>query len=166
MGTKRRAFSLIEAVLVLALMALLMGGATLVLRGRLSSERLGDAVGRLVEFDRVTREVAQSQTRKCELRFDLNVGTLTRAAGAIFNPGGAYRISRVRTDAGLSQAGELSIPFSRRGQSPTYAMMLESKTQRQWIVVAGMTGKSVLIQDEHELDEIFRDSADDRRDAD
>ena len=160
---RRRGFSLIEAVLVLALIALITTATTLSLRGRLSGARMEDAVGRLVEFDRVTREAARAQ--RLELRFDLNAGTLKRSTDAQYSPGGGYRVARLWTDGGLAQSGEVSVPFSRHGQSPTYAVLLESTALRQWIVIAGMTGKAVLIQDERELEELFKSSPESGRDS-
>jgi prepilin-type N-terminal cleavage/methylation domain-containing protein len=164
MSKHRTGFSLIEAVLVLALIAVITTAAALSLGGRLSSTRMEDAVGRLIEFDRVTREAGRSQP--LGLRFDLNAGTLNRTNGAAYNPGGGYRVSRLWTDSGMSQSGEKKVAFSRRGQSPTYATLIEGASSRQWVVFAGMTGKAVLIQDERELDELFGQQAGTRRDAD
>ena len=45
-------------------------------------------------------------------------------------------------------------------------MLLEGPAGRQWVMIAGLTGKAVLIHDAQELDELFGVLSGERRDAD
>ena len=167
---RRRAFTLIEALFVLALAAILTAAAAvpLVAASRAAAER--DVAGRVTAFDRLGREYARRSERSAWLVFDLNAGTIRReAAGGEAStlplPDG-HRIAAlyVRRDdaAGPAVSGVVAVPLSSRGQSPSYAVLLQGRGQSspgQWVVLAGLTGRAVTVAasgNEGEVDQLFR----------
>lgn len=53
--------------------------------------------------------------------------------------------------------GETSIAVSPRGRTPTYALRFQMpKGGHRWLAFLGMTGQTLRIDNEHELDAIWR----------
>src|SRR5688572_26304090 len=73
-----RAFTLIEALAVIFIMALMAGVAAVSLSGAARSARVEDVAERFVAFDRSTRELARRFGRTPALRFEVNRGTIAR----------------------------------------------------------------------------------------
>jgi hypothetical protein len=49
------------------------------------------------------------------------------------------------------------VPVSRDGQSASYAVCLtNAKGEENWVVTAGLTGRTVKVRDEREAQDIFR----------
>ena len=81
-GARRRvprAFTLIEALAVIVIMAVIAAAAAVSLSGAARSARVEDVAERFVAFDRSTRELARRFGRTPALRFELNRGTVAPA---------------------------------------------------------------------------------------
>jgi type II secretory pathway pseudopilin PulG len=155
----RRAFTLIEAVLILAVMALLAAGVTVSLAGAGRVASADDVADAYAAFDRTTREAARRLGRTPELRFDLNRGTVRRADGERDPAGlvlrGDFRVTRVVMRGDDLRSGEVAVPVSARGQTPSYAVLLAGPAGHRWVVFAGLTGQAIRVQDERDVFDIL-----------
>ena len=158
----RRAFTLIELLAVIALVAILTAGVAVSLAGAARNARLDDVVDQYVAFDRSTREVARRFERPRALQFSLNRGAVRRTNGdeepTPANLSGGVRVTRLALAGGerFQQSGEETIRFSPRGQAPSYAVLLESPAGgRKWIVFAGLTGHATVTTDERDVRDIL-----------
>src|SRR5688500_13153204 len=113
---RRWAFTLIETLAVIALMAILAAGVAVSLAGAARAARLEDVAERFIAFDRTTRDAARQFGRTPALRFDLNRGTVHRIDGerdaAPLHLGGGVRVTRVISRGRHVGSGEVSVRFS------------------------------------------------------
>jgi hypothetical protein len=66
------------------------------------------------------------------------------------------RIARLVSGGQSQEAGEVTLPCSARGQTPSYAVLLAgSEGGQQWVVVAGLSGKAVTANNAREVEAIF-----------
>ena len=161
------AFTLMEMLLTVALAAVLATVAAVSLAGAARSARARDAAGQVAHYDRLTREAARRFGRPVRLTFDLDRGTLRRSAldaeyesarggpSPLHLPGGA-RIARLVSAGRDATTGSVSLPCSERGQTPSYAVLVAGDAgERQWLIVAGLTGNVTTTSDAHEVQDMF-----------
>lgn len=166
------AFTLVELLVVLVIIGLLMSVTTLSFKGPYQAAQLQNAVEQMQLVDRHIRDYCRRHSLATDLVIDLDAGTIEiRTNGkeqdglfhAISNP---IKLDRVWTAQGLAQAGRIIIHVSPLGQSRTYAIRLRNAAgATQWVLFAGITGKSRQADLEHELSEIFDVLASARPDA-
>lgn len=160
---KRRAFSLMEMTAVLVILAIAAAAVVLRLEGPMRRAQMRDVIGMIAQFDHLTRVHAREHDRPLRLVVDLNGGELGRtdehgnqAVGAPLRLSSDYTIARLMIREEEISAGTAAVSCSRRGLTPSYAMLLEGKGgRRQWIVLAGLTGTLVKIENEEEILDIF-----------
>lgn len=158
----RRAFTMIELTVVLLILAITAGAVTLRIRRPLQTAKARDLAGAIGQFDRVTRVAAQQQDRPLAIRIDPFEGVLTRTDHAgrrietlpLRLPNG-FKIKELRIQQRTSTAQKRSIPISRHGLSPSYAMLIEGNGQSQWIAFAGLTGASFQPETDAQAKDIF-----------
>ena len=158
----RFGFTLVEMLVVIALAALMASIVAVSLSGSYRSARVKDAAGRIAIYDRQTREYARRFGAPARLVFDMGRGTVTRAnenegiGSSLTLPTGVH-IGRVLTAEGNAGSGQISVPVSRDGQTASYAVCLtNAKGEENWVVTAGLTGRTVKVRDEREAQDIFR----------
>jgi prepilin-type N-terminal cleavage/methylation domain-containing protein len=159
-GRRRNAFTLIETLAVIALMAVLAAAVTVSLAGAARAARVEDVAERFVAFDRSTRDVARQFGRTPALRFDLNRGTVHRLDGerepAPLHLGGdGVRVTRVICRGRDSGSGEVLVRCSAMGQTPSYAVRLTGRSGECWVAFAGLTGQALVVRDEREVQDIL-----------
>jgi prepilin-type N-terminal cleavage/methylation domain-containing protein len=172
------AFTLLEMLLVLALGAVLATAAAVSLASSRRAASAKDVAGQVAHFDRLTREQARRSGRPARLMFDLDRGDLRRttddaedrhdprAGASALHLVGDARVAKVVRARESATAGQVSVPCSPRGQTPSYAVLLVGPGgQRQWVVVAGLTGQVSTVTDEREVEDIFRTLAGDATEA-
>lgn len=163
MTSRPRGFTLIEALAVIALMALLTAAAAVSLRGAARTARIEDVADAFAGFDRGTREFARRFDRTPALRFDLNRGTVSRT-GADREPtplvlAGDVRVTRVIAGGAVRISGEVALPFSSLGQSPSYAVQLAGPAGERWALFAGLTGQPMVLRNEQDALDILAPAA-------
>ena len=101
--------------------------------------------------------------RPVRLVLDLGRDTITRAPGDASdnsrnNIGGVlhlpsmFHLDRVVTVGGTATNGQASIICSADGQTPSYAIRLtDAKGTHYWMVTAGLTGTTLQVHDEQEV---------------
>jgi type II secretion system protein H len=161
----RRAFTLIELIVVVALAAIMATIVTVSLAGNLRAARAEDAAQSIGTSDRLAREYARHFGRPVRLVFDLSQSTFTREAVADANdasqnstlhlPPGLH-LARLVTATTDTTAGQVAIPCSAAGQTPSYALLLtDGRREQHWTVTAGLTGQTSTASDENEVRDIF-----------
>jgi prepilin-type N-terminal cleavage/methylation domain-containing protein len=156
-----RAFSLLEIIAVLAILAIAAAAVTLRVQAPLQQATLKDLAGQLAAFDHLTRVQARETDRPLRLVFDLGQGRLRRTAadgaedrGAALELPADWTIARLCVAGEEAARGEVVVPCSRLGLTPSYALCLEGPGKvRQWIIVAGLSGEAVLPAGESEAHE-------------
>lgn len=163
----RKAFTLIELVAVLAIVALLTAGVSLSLKGALRDAEAEDAAGRLAAFDALARQEARRFNRPSELHVDPRAGSVWRRdvlpSGGDGVPRATLRlppgvaIEEVFTARGRSRAGDgVTIACSARGQTASYAVLFSGPGgRRRWILFAGITGQPQVIDHDQDVQDIF-----------
>ncbi len=158
---KRAAFTLIELSIVILLLAVAAAAVTLRAQGPMRAAQASDAVGALADYDRTTRFAARQQDRPLQLALKVGEGKAWRkdAAGhdlpmPPLKLGPHATVGCVLVGAQAYRAGEVVIPCSRRGCTPSYAIELVGGPTPQWFVVAGLTGQTVKVNDEKEAQTI------------
>lgn len=146
-----RAFTLLELVVVLALLAIVTTAVTMSLRQPLQNARLQRALASLEDADHRARVEARKWSTAVELRIT-STGevrqTALHAADAALSErvvalDGGLRIDRFLTASADSDEGELVVRISPTGQSDTYAIRLRAGDQRQaWLLVVGASGQT------------------------
>ncbi len=159
---RRRGFTLIELTMVLLILAVIAAGATLRVQAPLTTARAGEAVDRIRQFDRLTRAAAYRQDRPLSLIVDLSAGKLERTDeagrsvdGGPLQLGGRCKIARVLVRGRQRSAGRVTVPCSRRGLTPSYALAVDIDGRRQWLLFAGLTGEMIQVADETQAQEIL-----------
>ena len=156
------AFTLIETMVAVILLALLVGAATLTFTGPIRRAQFSQSLEQLRYLDASTRDFARRSGRDATIVFDLADNTLGRRVGR--SNGLVFRaqipaplhIDDVWTPAGRRDYGEVAIPVSPLGLSETYAVKLTGPDGlQQWILVAGFGGEIRTLNDDREIESIL-----------
>jgi len=158
----RRAFTLIELTVVLLILAIAAAAVALNTRRPLAAARMGDVIGQVEHFDHLTRTAAREQGRAMYMIVDLTAGELrlTDAEGKSLAmtplrlPEG-FRIRALHVRDSVAYSGRTAISCSRQGAMPTYAMLIESASRKQWLAFAGITSQMIELEDENEVRQII-----------
>jgi len=166
----KRAFTLIELLIAIVIIALISGALVYGFRKPLDQARITDAVEQFRQVDATARQQARATNRPTAVVFDLTGQTVARREGR--SPDPAYRtaipaplrIDQVRTAAKRYDFGEIAIPCSPAGASETYAVKLVTTDSPagevdspfpRWLVVAGLTGQVTQVRDEQDVTNIL-----------
>ncbi|NBC11099.1 MAG: hypothetical protein GVY24_05095 [Planctomycetes bacterium] len=162
-------------MLVVVILAILAGATAWSMTEQVRRGRRSDVVSRLKHADAVAR-LAARRTGPCVLRFDLErqtvrridrVGGEQRAAHGVEVPQG-FGIDRIVADRAAGSrtsrrglvhhtSGTVDIAYAGNGNSGTYAVRVIVTEQRRsfWLVVAGLTGQVVQIDDDEQFDNLY-----------
>lgn len=138
--SRRAAFSLIELVIVLILMALVASMATISLRGVTVRQRLAKAAERVEQFDLAMRRAAR-------LNRDNAIGIIDRASGQLsipqanktFQLPSQVLIAAVR----IGKGSDREVTVLPNGSSPSYAVRLSSGDASRWVLFVGGSGQVI-----------------------
>jgi len=152
---RQRAFTLLELLCVVAIVALLSGAVSLALGRRSHPANMLAAVQQIKYADSIARAGTQRSGKSMRIEFDVEKQVVTLLAGDENHTvthrsyfGQPIRLNRVwkkvaesSDDASVLSTGQsVQIEYSTDGFSPTYALELVMDSQSRWIVVSGLTG--------------------------
>jgi prepilin-type N-terminal cleavage/methylation domain-containing protein len=169
--TGRRAFTLVEMMVAVALVALLAAAAALTFNRPLRRARALEAVEQVRYLDASTREFARRTGRPAAMVFDLDDNALSREEGAggrasyrtaLATP---VRIEAVRTPGRYDEYGRRTVRVSALALSTSYAVKLSTPEGAQWVLVSGLSGESRIVTDDTRVESILA-QASGGRDAD
>lgn len=158
----RRAFTLLELLLVLGIICLMAGAATLQLRQPYRRVRFESVAESLVEVDRQVRSRSRAANAAGLMQIDLERRKLSIQfpAGVVASlpdyrlPSG-FMLTRLRTSAGEYRGGRATVMIRPDGVSITYALLLETAEQSRWIIFLGGTGQVLLAESANEVQKLF-----------
>ena len=160
----RLAFTLIELVVVIVIMATLSTLAVLSTSGVMDRYQLSRAAETIEMFDARARRDAQSsrqpilaiiQRNQQRLLIGMPGDTVSVPTAAQYRLPRSVEITEIRMRRRVTAGGNFEIHFNREGSSPTYALRLERGNMSRWLVVLGVSGQVVLLENEGEVDEIM-----------
>ena len=170
----RRAFTLVELMVCIVVLATLTALAAANLRAGRRASGLRSALVQLETEDQLMRDRSRLGGGEGRLVFDLDAGRVTRVEADAQGrertvPLTAFpeaaRVERVRTVGGRIDRSEVTVTCSRAGRTPSYAVLVSAGGNGQWVLVIGMTGKTEMVDDEAQVEDIFR-QIEPRRDRD
>ena len=145
------AFSLVELVVVLAIVAVLAGGVMLSVRSHLARARLMAACRLLAAWDAETRQAARAADRPLLLRI-ASSGTVRLPGRKPRRLGRGIVADRLWTQRQATRQGTLNVVVATTGQSETYAVRLTSSGRvSRWVVVLGGSGQVLELEDTREV---------------
>lgn len=156
-------FTLLELAVVLVLLALLAGVATMRLALPYRQARLGDVVQRI----RVMDEQVRFRAARCDQAvwlvcdFDSNaicaeVSGDERVAHLRCVLPRAIALGRVRLVGRIHDGGRMTIPVAADGQTASYAVRLDvGQRPGPWLFFAGISGQMTVLESETDVDELF-----------
>ncbi|MEM7475750.1 MAG: prepilin-type N-terminal cleavage/methylation domain-containing protein [Planctomycetota bacterium] len=159
----QRAFTLIELVVALSILALLTGVASMSLRGHLNKSKKTRAYETLREMDRLARTFAM-QNDVQGLTLNIESATISiKASGA-----GGKSAQRVRSlpngvagvlESGFSGQRRLStlngVSFQAKGYSPSYVVRVNFAKDEFWFVALGRSGQCLLLEKRGDVEALF-----------
>ena len=154
----RFAFTLIELVVVVVIIALLSSLAVMSFGGTMDRYALNRAAETVQSFDsRARRDARTSRTAvtgTIERRRDTFRLGQGRQAPEFHLPR-AVNIADIRVDRRAVSAAEVQLQFNSDGVSPSYAVQLQRGESSLWMVVLGVSGQVVTLQSEREVNAIL-----------
>jgi type II secretory pathway pseudopilin PulG len=166
----RTAFTLIETILTVLLMALLASAVAFSLSQPIQGARLREALSQLQSCDALARQNARQSLRPVRLIINPTANTLERFEGEQLRSRTALpvgcRISQVIVGRHASWIDRAAVSFSASGLSRTYAIRLQATSFDRWALFSGLSGQMTLVQDERMLRTILDGFAPAGRDAD
>ena len=154
-----RAFTLLEVLVVVVVMALIATSATFSFRKPMQNAAQADAIQQLRDMDLTTRQAAMRFNRPMQISFDLAEQNVSRVENSfptrtIHLPRG-IRLTELRTAALRIFDSQHSVNISESGIGSTYAVHLTGNQFDRWILFSGMTGEMSGDIHEQNLDNIF-----------
>jgi prepilin-type N-terminal cleavage/methylation domain-containing protein len=158
----RSAFTLVELMMAVLLLALLTSAAALSFSGALDRSRAQDAVSELQSFDATSRDAARHAGQEARMAFDLSAGTIARREGADLQtlkfqmslPHG-IQIDQLRVAGQSYFDGEVVVDISALGLSRSYAVHITGAGLDRWLLFAGQSGDMTQVQDEGTMQDIL-----------
>ncbi|MGI9472561.1 MAG: pilus assembly FimT family protein [Rubripirellula sp.] len=158
-GHGRDAFTLIELVIVIVIMAILSTLAVVSLRGTMDRYLISQAAETVERFDARARRDASRMRQPIRAAIDRNRKRLTidtpGPGNAKYHLLNRVEIGKVRLSRRVTVGNQFKIQFSREGASPTYAVELRRGEMSQWLLVLGTSGQIVPLRNEGEVDAIL-----------
>ncbi|MEM8670555.1 MAG: prepilin-type N-terminal cleavage/methylation domain-containing protein [Planctomycetota bacterium] len=160
-NTRRRAFTLLELLVVLTLVALIAAIAAPRLAGTFSQSRMETAIAQVVTFDRQVRSIALKQNRDTTLNFDLASDRLTASWERAEMEVSAKLPTSVHIESVVSRRdrqrsrGRAEIRAYGDGTTDGYAVQLVIGQRRQWLFFAGLTGQVTRLESTRETEAIL-----------
>lgn len=153
-----RAFTLLELLVVLALIALVAAATIPRFGGLYAKSRMDTAVTQLATIDRKGRTVSQKQRLPAELRFDLthNQVSIEWDAGemeVVTSIGSSIRIDSLLSRRETKSRGQVAISIHEDGTTESYAICMKGPHRSQrWLFVAGISGQITKLDSRREAE--------------
>lgn len=163
LSIRRRAFTLIELVVVLAILGMLTALASLSLGGVMDRYQLGCAAEAIESWDgRIRRDASRSRAIiEAVIRPEKNEFLILDSPSAA-NAGqittsmpGKVEIVGVKTQRRVVSGRDTPIRFNKQGRSPSYAIELKRGTMTRWLIILGFSGQVIAVDQEEDVDALL-----------
>lgn len=160
MNRSRRCFTLLEVVVVTALMGLAATAVALRWAGAVSSLDRRRAAEALMSFDALGRSAAMSRTARLRIEFEANGRAVVReplsgAELSEFRTPRGWKITGVRTHQGWTRSGLAVIEIAESGYTCMYAVEIGGQSRPLYLAFAGLTGLTQELASEQDIDQLF-----------
>ncbi|MCA9214504.1 MAG: prepilin-type N-terminal cleavage/methylation domain-containing protein [Planctomycetales bacterium] len=158
MPAKRYGYTLLELMVVVALLAIAVATATVKLVAPYRLAQAESVLEHLADVDRLARSLSKRSQGDIQLQVDGDTLYLTRNLGeripsAVIELQPHFEFRRFRM---LDGQNDSIVRFSNRGTSATYAIeLLDRNDKRIWLAFLGLTGEALEIESEKEINELF-----------
>ncbi|MEX2672291.1 MAG: type II secretion system protein [Phycisphaeraceae bacterium] len=168
---RRRAFTMVEMLAVVVLLGIIAAGTAWSLADNAQQRSHADLVAQLDHADEMARAAAARLGRPCILRIDLDQQRVQRVVETQDDQHAAqtttvrfpHRIESVmvagaQRHAALVESRSVAITYSTAGLSPSYAVRIVTSGETEqtlWLLVAGLTGQAMVMDNEDEIRDIF-----------
>jgi len=161
-GRNHRGFTLVELLVVIALIGLL-AGLTMTRMGSVTHRaRLQAEVERLAALDGALRSHAARHAAACRLKLDLDAGEIERVSGGedriarTLALSGAVRLSRFLSATRDTGHGTIHVDYSPQGTSESFALQLQvGDGESRWLLFAGVTGQITEWEEQRDVERIL-----------
>jgi prepilin-type N-terminal cleavage/methylation domain-containing protein len=161
------AFTLIEVVACVAIMAILAAAAAISLHGHRGEATLPMAFQIIRFADEQARQRALRSDVPVELRITFaHPDTLLLNSGpnaSEFQLPDGFRIARARVAGQSRDTDDISVRFSRRGWASAYALEITDGARSHWIGFTGLIGDPQTFDDDQMLEHILASTASDEQ---
>lgn len=164
MPARREAFTLIEILVVLLLLAVLAGISVVSLGGTVRSAQIQDLTRQIIQCDHLLRQQARQVGRPLQLTFDLEAGRIARVDSAISAQAAPFvlptpaKLERVVIAADNADES-LAMPTLRcsaQGRTASYAVLVTvSPDDHLWLLMAGLSGEARTFTDASHVQDIL-----------
>jgi prepilin-type N-terminal cleavage/methylation domain-containing protein len=156
----RNAFTLIELVVVIVIMAILSTIAAVSLSGTMGKYDLSRAAETIERFDANARRQARVTQAPVTMTIERTKGRLKvdvagRDRDATYRLPGRVTIGSIRLHRRFVAGTVFAASVSADGQSPTYAVELSRGRMTRWLVFVGVSGQVVQAENEDQVDALF-----------
>lgn len=155
------AFTLIELVAVITLLAVLAATTLVTVQDPLQQAQLKRAVSGIASVDRRVRAAAGGH-QGGELRIDLDRGQIYPVWASRRGPRLHYQlprsvqIDRARTRRQRADSGRLRLAVTASGLTDMYAVRLStSRGHQAWLLVLGTTGQTLILENDSDVERYF-----------
>ncbi len=170
-----RGVTLIEILAAVVILSMLAGMAGFSLSRLKRGVGLDDVAKQITQYDAISRLIAKRFNKPCRLRFNFDqINQLPiddeiedqTVRGPLELPAG-YELETFWI-GDEETSGDEEIVISKSGRSRTYALHLghEHNPNQRWIIICGLTGRSMIVKDEYEALDILDILTQSRFDAD
>ncbi len=161
--SKRNGFSLIELMVVLLLISLVMVSVTIQWSGIYRNATFQSEVERIKDADFKARRHATNVNRACRLIFNFDSQTIGSSRWVDgkeklvqLKLDGQAQLSSIRGIDESASNGKWTLPITKNGAAPTYAVEISHGGKSKWVLFAGRTGQTTMIDEMSQVDAIFR----------
>lgn len=155
----RPGWTLIELVVVLALLGILSGGALLTMKSPLATAQRNSQREAVLLLDRLARSQARESRGIVKLEFvwgDAPGCQLVRAAVQPVLQRALPALRGVRLAGAIRQDRRVVVPFTANGQSPSYAVRFGAGDREEWVLIVGGSGQPLGDCDDQQVDALLR----------
>ncbi|MBI1368403.1 MAG: prepilin-type N-terminal cleavage/methylation domain-containing protein [Planctomycetes bacterium] len=157
----RRAFSLIEVMTVLVIIAITAAAVMMRPMGWFTAAKLDDAIGRVTFMDQMTRQAARRSGKAFEVTFDLREGAIERreiGEGAI--SAGSHRVALpdgyVMRKVIVNGDNAVTVRYTSDGDADSFAIEIAgSDGISTWVLIAGLSGQVTRMAHEQEVTHVL-----------
>lgn len=160
-GRMRRGFTLVEMLVVVTVIGLIAATAALRLSSAAHRARLQHAIQRIETVDNRLRTRATDRGETTHLEFDLGTSQIrlefANGADATSIDLGDVKISRFVAPTRETSSGRIKLGYSSHGTSESFAIELSrGNDEPTWLLFAGLTGQMTRMEEERDVQEVFR----------
>ncbi len=157
----RRAFTMIELIVVVILIGFIAGVAMVSVAGPLAKLKLDGCVQKFVQLETQQRRAAQDQSIQGRVLLKSSTELRFECCGRSFALTDGVQIGRmIGFVPGRGWRDCSTVNYIPSGRSPSFAVRFETESgQGRWMLVLGMTGHVIAVQDEQQLSRLMEATA-------